>query len=94
MEIYKILEWVFASPLFVALFSTIISYPLLPKCNKNKEQDRQWAMRSCSTIFVVVFIISIIYLELNCGEVIHSVISEPIALEAKSVPFKLGIPNF
>ena len=94
MKVCEVIEWLFASPLFVALFATMIAYPLLPKCDYNKEQDRRWALRSCSTIFVIVFIISIIYVQLNQGEVIHSVLHDRIELEPKNLSYQFGIPNF
>ena len=93
--IYEIMEWLFVSPLFVALVATIVAYPLLPKCSYNKEQDRRWALRSCSTIFVIVYIISIIYVQLNSKDVIRSVIHDSnITLEPKHISYYTGIPNF
>jgi len=95
MTIRDYMEWIFESPLFVALIATILVYPFLPRCKNNNKQDRQWALRASSPVFVVVFITSIIYLNLFKKEMIHSIVKTgEMNVGTKVLNYSTGLPNF
>ena len=102
-ELDSLIVWIISTPIILALIVTVLSYFTFPSCKIEKKRDRRWSLETSSIIFVIMYMVSTLYLtyyrpinlpniNISDGNMSSNINSEPVKNIAKIIEdwFKLS----